>query len=475
MSSKRNPTRRDFLAAAAMTPYFFSQAGRLFGEEPPKKRLRCGCIGVGNRGYGDARDIARMTDVVAISDVDSGYGPVVGAMKNPVFGVGPEGKKTPPDFYSDYRRILDRSDIDVVTVGTPDHWHTKITIEALMAGKHVFCEKPLTLTLEENLLVRAAAEKYHRVVQVGTQQRSMRDQFMAATLLVQKGFLGRIKRVCCTVGVGPVCDAMAKTAVPEKLDLDKWLGPTPMIDYVASGEFQNGAYPLSRTHRVFRYWCDYSGGTVTDWGAHHIDCALWALGLQSKGAGPVSVDGRNVEMPVPYKDGMPTVTDRFNTPKNFDFVFRFPKAAEIVGAANPDVISDELELHLMSDSSDGNGILFEGTEGRMHVNRDRIKGKLIEEGAQKTLTDDDFIALNKGKSLHSHMWNFLACIEEGGLPASDVASHVQGMHCCHLAGIAARLGREIRWDPVAEKIVGDDLAASFFGREARKGYELPKV
>ena len=192
-----------------------------------------------------------------------------------------------------------------------------------------------------------------------------------------------------------------------------------------------------------------------------------ALGLQSRGTGPCRIDGRNVEFPVRFENGYPTETNRFNTPQTFDIVFSFDSQT------GSEFLADGCQLHLVSDSEDGNGILFEGENGRFHVNRDRIKGKVIEDLGPKPYSDDECRALNKGKPFEAHKRNFIRTIREGGLPASDVATHVQAMHCCHLAGIAARWGREITWDPVAERIVGDDQAASFFSRPVRKGFELP--
>ena len=454
---------------ATFTPYFAQTSQCAIAQTAPSDRLRIGCIGLGNRGTGNTYEFSGLGDVVALCDIDSGYAPVVAARGNPRLGSGPEKNRTAPDFYDDYRRLLDRNDIDIVCIGTPDHWHTKLTMEALDASKHVFCEKPLTLTLEENQRVRAAAERSNRVVQVGSQQRIIRDQFIIAALLVQKGAIGRIKRVVCDVGPGPVCDPLPVVEPPETFLWDRWLGQAPMTDYIGGGKFFDGRWELSRSHRVFRYFYDYSGGTVTDWGAHHLDSALMALGLQTRGTGPYRIDGRNVEMAVRFENGYPTETNRFNTPKTFDIVFSFDSKT------GSEYLTDDCRLHLVSDSADGNGILFEGENGRFHVNRDRIKGKVIEELGAKPYSDDECRTLNKGKPFESHKQNFIRAIREGGLPASDVETHTLAMNCCHLAGIAARLGREIEWDPVTERIVGDDQAASFAARSPRPGYELPMI
>ena len=196
--SHKNTTRRDFLktsavAAAATTavPYF-SWTQKAFANQDKNDRPQIGCIGVGSMGTGDARGHAGFGDIVAVCDVDSRH---ADRAKN-------DGKigKGKADAYGDYRKVLERDDIDVVSVVTPDHWHVKIAIEALEAGKHVFCQKPLTLTLEENQLIRRACEKHkNKVFVVGTQQRSSRTHFLRAVNMVQKGLLGDIKKM--TVGI----------------------------------------------------------------------------------------------------------------------------------------------------------------------------------------------------------------------------------------------------------------------------------
>ncbi|MGL6194939.1 MAG: Gfo/Idh/MocA family protein, partial [Thermoguttaceae bacterium] len=332
-----------------------------------------------------------------------------------------------------------------------DPWHVKIAIEALQAGKHVFCQKPLTLTIEEGQLIRNACKKYKdQVFVVGTQQRAQKNQFATACLMVRKGMLGDIKRMTADIGGGDVGGPFKKQAAPENLDFNMWLGQCPTVEYIPE-----------RVHGNFRWWYEYSGGKFTDWGAHHIDFCQWALDEEKEGCGPISFNPITAEHPVPFKDGYPTIDDCYNTGHNFQISCKFPSGVEMIVCSN---------------SRDGNGILIEGTKGRMHVDRGRIKGKPIEDGLHKQLTEDDFRELYNGKEYDEwHKRNFIACIREGGLPVSDVYSHVQAMNSCHLCAISARLGREIKWDPKAEKVVGDDQAASFIARERRKGFEIPVV
>jgi len=461
--------RRQFLKTSAAFAAFVTGVPRIQSTKPvwaqaASDRLRMGCIGVGSMGRGDAVGFNGLCDIVAICDLDENYG----LARTLATGIGKKNEKgetITPDTYKDYRRVLERDDIDVVTVITPDHWHVKIAVEALQAGKHVFCQKPLTLTLEENQIICKAVEKYGKTFQVGTQQRSQRDQFALATLIVRAGMLGDIKKVVCDIGGAPTSGDtdIPKMTPPESFDWNMYLGQAPYTDFLGDGDFLSAnddrPYGRTRCHYEFRWWYEYSGGKFTDWGAHHIDCALWALGLQEKGTGPVSVDGTDAEHPVPFKDGYPTVDNRYNTSHKFDIGIQ---------------LTNGTEMRVVSESPDGNGILFEGTKGRMHVSRGRCKGKVMEEVTPDTFSQDDYNALYHGKPYEGHKENFIRCIREGGMPVSDVWSHVQALNCCHLCGIAARLNRKIQWDPVAEKIIGDDQAASFAVREQRQGFEISR-
>lgn len=447
MTNRPRPSRRDFLktssasaAAAAVVPYVAS-APAAFANVSPNDRPRVGCIGVGSMGSGDARDHARYGDILAVCDVDSRRAE---AAKN-ADNIG-KGKA---DAYGDYRKVLERDDIDVVSVVTPDHWHVKICIEALEAGKHVFCQKPLTLTLEENQLIRRACEKHKdRVFFIGTQQRSDKDRFLRAINMVQKGLLGDIKTITVGINGSPTGGPFPIVDPPAELDWDFWLGQAPKVPYREK-----------RCHYEFRWWYEYSGGKFTDWGAHHVDVATWAIGYDKAGMGPTEIDGTDAKHPVPFENGFPTVDDSYNTSHDFNVVCKFDNGVT------------------MNITSRGeNGILFEGSKGRMFVNRGKITGTPIEEQWDKDqFGPEDLTRLYKGKPHEGHKANFYRCINEGGLPVSDVYSHVQMMNTCHLAAIAARLGRTIKWDPKNEKIVGDDQAAGMFAREQRAGFEIPRV
>jgi predicted dehydrogenase len=439
--------RRDFLATSAalaatgsMVPYFASTQPT-FANQAKNDRPVIGCIGTGSMGTGDAHQHSGFGDIVAVCDVDANH--AERARQDPRIGKGKA------DAYGDYRKVLERKDIDVVSVVTPDHWHVKIAIEALQAGKHVFCQKPLTLTLEENQLVRNACKKYpDRIFFIGTQQRSDRDRFLRAVNMVQKGLLGDIKKITVGINGGDVGGGFKKSDPPANLNWDMWLGQAPKVDYIKE-----------RCHYQFRWWYEYSGGKFTDWGAHHVDIATWAINADKDGEGPTTIDGTDAKHPVPFKDGYPTVDNAYNSAHDYAVKCVYPSGVEMIVTSRGD-----------------NGILFEGSKGRLFVNRGKITGTPIDEQWDKDMfTPDDLVRLYKGKPFEGHKQNFFRCIKEGGQPVSDVFTHVQAMGTCHLAAIAARLNRVIKWDPKTEKIVGDEQAAAFVARKPREGFEIPRV
>jgi len=447
VKASRVASRREFLghstslATVGGAVVYFPWTQSTLAFETKNDRPQVGAIGVGGRGGGDIASQRFFGDILAVCDVDLLRAEAAKASEK----IG-KGKA---DIYQDYRRLLERNDLDVISISTVDHWHVKIAIEALEAGKHVFCQKPLTLTLEENQLIRNACKKHKdKVFMVGTQQRSSKDLFLRAVNMVQKGLLGDIKRVTIGIDGGREGGPFAVTEVPKELDWDMWLGQSPAVDY-----------RTERCHRHFRWWYEYSGGKFTDWGAHHVDIATWALGQDKEGMGPVEFDGSDAVHPVKFKDGLPTIDDRWNTAHDFSIQCRFENGTEMIISSRVD-----------------NGIKFEGTKGRIFVNRAKITGQPIEEGWDDgKYTQADVERLHKGKRQERHWKNFYRCIHEGGLPMSDVFTHVQAMNTCHLAAIAARLGKVIKWDPEAERIVGDQLAESFFARERREGFDILSV
>ncbi|MGQ0634219.1 MAG: Gfo/Idh/MocA family oxidoreductase [Planctomycetaceae bacterium] len=467
MPSRRS-TRRDFLKnsslaalAGATLPYgWVSRAA--FSFNAAVERPVVGCIGTGDRWHGVGPQAMKFGDVAAVCDVDVYH---VRAAENVARkNQGKSGATV--RMYEDYRKLLERKDIDVVTIVTCDHWHTKIAIEAMQAGKDVYCEKPLTLTIEEGKQIIRALGQTKRVFQVGTQQRSEmgNDQipqfFLTAVALVRAGRIGKVQKVTCGINPAPTSEAIPAADVPPGLNWDMWLGQAPRVDF-RSGKFGNqAAYPESRLHYEFRWWYEYSGGKMTDWGAHHVDIAQWAIGMEN--SGPVSVQG-TAEHPCPMKDGYPTLDDRYNVATKFNVTCQFPNGVEMLITSEGD-----------------NGILFEGTEGRLFVNRGKITGKPAEDLKDNPLPEGALVQLYKGKdpgetrekNAMAHMRNFFECIKDRTQPISDVYTHHRAMTTCHLANIAIRLDRRIEWDPEQQQIVGDRQAQSFQAREQRKGYEI---
>jgi predicted dehydrogenase len=451
-------SRRRFLrssAAAAATaagvPYFLSSRRSLAAEfRSPNDRPVVGCIGTGDRWKAIGPQAMRFGDCVAVCDVDADH---AGAAKKIVTET--QEKNARPQevaVFEDYRKLLDRKDIEVVTIVTPDHWHSKIAIEAMQAGKDIYCEKPLTLTIDEGKQIVKVLDKTKRVFQVGTQQRSeMGEKFLKAVAMVRDGRIGKLQKVTCAIGGAPSSGELPKVDVPTGLNWEMWLGQTPLVDYVSSEKPEKG-YPQSRCHYEFRWWYEYSGGKMTDWGAHHVDIAQWAAGMEN--SGPVSIEGTATH-PVPFKNGMPTVSNMYNAATKFLVTCKFPNG---------------VELEIRHDTE--NGITFEGTEGKFFVSRGDLKGEPVDALKDKPLSEEFYSKLFKGKQPGNHMANFFDCLKTREQPISDVYTHHRAMTTCHLANIAIRVGRPLKWDPEKEQIVGDDEARRMQSREQRKGYEI---
>jgi predicted dehydrogenase len=472
--SYRNASRRQFLktsAAAAATVPYFSWSAPLIAQdaktESKNDRPLLGCIGTGDRWNAVGPQAMNFADCVAVCDVDSNHAEK--GKKTALEQNAKKGRERTVEVYEDYRKLLDRKDIDIVTIVTTDHWHTKIAIEAMKAGKDVYCEKPLTLTIDEGKQILKALKETGRVFQVGTQQRSefsarvnnnresrIDQQFLVAVALAKLGRLGEIKSVNCVIGEAPTSGEIPKASIPSTLNWDMWLGQAPMTDYLQGDYGNNRRYPESRTHYEFRWWYEYSGGKMTDWGAHHIDIAQWAMGMDN--SGPLSVEG-TAEHPVPYKDGYPTVTNKYNVAHKFHIIANFPS---------------NLVMHV--NSSGENGITIEGTKATIFVSRSDLRdvqGTVVADMLKSEPLPEGTIArLYKGKKPGNHMANFFECCKDRTQPISDVATHHRTMTTAHLANIAIRLGRKLNWDARAEQIVGDDEANQWQKREQRKGYEI---
>lgn len=450
----RRTSRRQFLHSAAVASaagILLPSAQRAYGYVAANDRPVFATIGLRNQGWTITSKSFKFADFAALADVDAKV-----LADNVAKTEKQQGKK--PDAYKDYRKILERKDIDAVMIATPDHWHTKIAVEAMLAGKDVYCEKPLTLTIDEGKLIEKIVKQTGRVFQVGTMQRTESDQrFLQAIALIRDGRIGTVKKVTCGINRMEASPVIPVVDVPEGLDWDFWLGPAAKVPYRALPEMRTGyggGVPLySNCHYSFRNWHEYSGGKMADWGAHHVDIACWALGATE--TGPSKVSPVNYQLPVEYKDGNPTVADRYNVATQFTIRVDMPNDVEMIITSEGD-----------------NGILFEGTDGRFFVNRGKITGKPVEELKDKPLPEGAIEKVYGGKVSENHTANFIEGMKSRKQPISDVWSHNRMLEICHLANIAMRVGRELKWDPTKREIIGDDQANSFLARESRKEYAI---
>ena len=456
-SSRRSFIKHASLAtlATASSPYWFAPSSFAEPFRSPNDRPILGCIGTGDRWNAVGPNAMKFSDCAAVCDVDAAH---VEKGKAKALELNQKkGAERTVDTYEDYRKILDRKDVEVVTIVTPDHWHSKIAIEAMKAGKDVYCEKPLTLTIEEGKQIRKVLDETGRVFQVGTQQRSeMGLRFLHAVAMVREGRIGELKTVTVAIGGAPSSGSIPVADIPAGLNWDMWLGQAPLVDYRFKAT--NGRYGNSRCHYEFRWWYEYSGGKMTDWGAHHVDIAAWAFDLEN--TGPVKVEPVMAVHPVPFKDGLPTDDTQYNTATNFHVTATFKNGAV---------------LHIRDRADDlgfDNGLMLEGSEGRIFVNRGKLTGAAVDALESNPLKEETLKTLYKGKEPGNHMKNFFECIGDRTQPISDVYSHHRAMTVCHLANIAIRLDKTLNWDPEKEEIVGDSEAALWQAREQRKGYEI---
>lgn len=454
MPFTRQTSRREFLSgvtAMGAAGLLLPSSKWALGYQSPGERPVFATIGLRNQGWAITSKSFGFADFAALADVDSSV------LADNVAKVEKHQKKK-PDGYKDYRHVLDRKDIDAVMIATPDHWHTKIAVEAMLAGKDVYCEKPLTLTIDEGKLIEKIVKQTGRVFQVGTMQRTESDQrFLKAIAIIRDGRIGKVKKVTCSIDRMEGSPVIPEVAVPEQIDWDLWLGPAPKVPYRALPELRQGyggGVPLySNCHYSFRNWHEYSGGKLTDWGAHHVDIACWAL--EATKTGPSKITPVDFKLPVEYKDGHPIVSDRYNAATQFTIRVDMP---------------NDVELTITSEGD--NGILFEGTEGRIFVNRGKLTGKPVEDLKEKPLPEGAIETLYGGKVSANHTANFIEGIKARKQPISDVWSHNRMLEICHLANISMRLNRELKWDPVKREIIDDAQANAFLSRENRKGFEI---
>jgi predicted dehydrogenase len=439
MSQNCLTSRRRFLqgiatvgAASVMIP----ATQRALGDQSANSRPVFACIGMRNQGWAITSKTIPFAHFAALADVDE-------KILAEFVEKTEKMQEKKPDAYKDYRKILDRKDIDAVMIATPDHWHTKIAVEAMQAGKDVYCEKPLTLTIDEGKIIEQAVTSTGRVFQVGTMQRTEIDQrFLQAIALIQDGRIGKVTKVTCGINGMTPSPKIPVAPVPQGLDWDFWLGPAPKVDYRALPEMRQGyggGVPLySNCHYAFRDWHEYSGGKLTDWGAHHIDIAQWGLGMLE--SGPVKIEGVG-EYP---DDGL------WNAAVNYRFDATYDNG----------VVMD-------IDNAHRQGVKFIGEEGWVFVKRGAIDAE------PKSLLDETF----GPNEIHlypsgDHRRNFLDCMRSRGETAAPIEHAHRSISIAHLGNIAMQTGRAIHWDPATETIRNDPTASRMLGRPMRGPWRL---
>jgi predicted dehydrogenase len=374
--------------------------------------------------------------VVAVCDVDEGHANAA-ADKLTV-----EGKR--PAVYTDFRRILDRADVHVVINGTPDHWHTLVNLGAARAGKDVYAEKPLTLTVDEGRRLVRAVRESGIILQTGTQQRSS-SRFRLACELVRNGRIGRLQSANVWLPAGLRAGPFQTAKIPEGLNWDFWLGQAPKVDYVPE-----------RCHRKFRFWYDYSGGTMTDWGAHHNDIAYWAIGELA----PREVSSRVLVDPIP---------GGYDTFSEYEVAYTYASGTKLNIFTTRD---DSIYGQKLKPDGQRNGIRFEGTAGWIWINRDQIKASDPE--LLKVPLPENAIRLYASSN---HMENFFACVRSRQAPICDVETGHRSATMCHLGAISMRTGRALTWDAEREKFTGRfaDEANPYLRRAMRAPYDYSFV
>lgn len=398
------------------------------GRVGPGDQIQIGGIGMGGsrggfrQGLNDTRAVGGKPGckVVAVCDVDGQH------RREAVEAFGPDTKG-----YIDYRELLERPDIDAVVIGTPDHWHATIAVDALRSGKDVYCEKPLALTIYEGRRIADTARQTGRVFQTGSQQRSDR-RFRLACELVRNGRIGKIQRVEVRLPGGSAGGPFPVQPIPPDLDWNRWLGPSPYAEYVKE-----------RTHGNWRHWYEYGGGMVADWGAHHFDITQWALGKDD--TGPVRIASTGTFPPQAKEP------NAYNTPTAFDITYTYADGTVLVGTNKGE-----------------NGVRFEGERGWIFVSRERI------DASDKAILDDPLPdSATRLYVSNDHAGNFVECVRSRKECICPAETGHRSASICHLGNISLRLGgRTLEWDPQREVFRNDPEANALRSRIMRRPWSL---
>jgi len=428
-------TRRRFLKGAALAagaPLVVSASALgADGNRPPSDRIATGHIGFRAQGNGHLQSCLknRDTQVVGLCDVD--YTVLQRGERDARKAYADRAKDA--DFKGvfatrDFRELLDRPDLDAVVIAAPDHWHAAIAVAACQAGKDVYCEKPMSLTVADGRAMVDAVNRYGRVFQCGSQQRSD-GRFRFACELVRNGRLGKLRHIEVGIpGNNKTCEpSWQPEPVPQELDYEMWLGPAPWAPYHSQ-----------RCHYQFRFILDYSGGQVTNWGAHYLDIAQWGQGADE--TGPVEIVG-NGEFP---KTGL------FTTATKVDFTCTY---------------ADGVTLQC---KTGGGYTKFIGADGWVWVTRGSIKAE------PKSILDEKIgpEETNLYRPHGGHLGDWLYCIRTRGKGAAHAEIGHRSASVCHLGNTAMRLGRKVRYDPATETFPDDSQAAAMLARAPRSPWSL---
>jgi predicted dehydrogenase len=447
MKKKFYISRRSFLsrcslvAAATGLPLWFverqlSAAETAAPTTSPNERPGIGLIGCGGMGTGDAGNASQYGDIVAVCDVDDSHA----AQAAERFS---HDSKTPAK-YQDFRKLLERKDVHVIVQGTPDHWHTLVNIAAANAKKDIYGEKPLTLTINEGKHVIKAVRDNHVVFQTGTQQRSS-NNFRLACELVRNERIGKLKEVHIYVPAGIRGNHFAKIPVPDGFNYEFWLGQAPQAEYFKE-----------RCHANFRWWWDYAGGPVTDWGAHHYDIARWAMGLD----GPTEIEAKVLT---------PPLDDGYTTPSEFEATLTW---ANGVKQFVHTTTADSPYGAVLDANGQRNGLKFVGADGWIWVNRNGIDAN--DRDILRTALPENAVKFEVSRD---HMQNFFDSVRSRRDPIANVENGHRSACVAHLIIIALRSGLKLQWDPTKEIFMGDgaDIANKQCAREMRKPYDYSFV
>lgn len=443
------------LMAASVFPTIVPAS--VFGKNAPSNRINIGQIGFGR--IAKSHDLPEVLKhdyvrVVAVADVDR-VRAAAGKEWLEQQQAEKNGGKSPVDVktYGDYRQLIADKDVDAVVISTPDHWHAQPAMEAALAGKHIYLQKPTSLTIKEGRMMADVVSRTGVVFQLGSQQRSVNPwpQFKRTCELVRNGRIGTIKRVIIGLPGDPAGGNPAEMPVPENLDYDRWLGSTPLVPYT-----------LDRVHSQTNIYdrpgwlrCEQFGaGMITGWGSHHIDIAHW--GLDTELSGPLEAEGRAT---------FPT-SGLWDVHGDFEVEMLYPGDVVMqISGANP------------------NGVRFEGTEGWIFVSRGNVGVTATDPGAADGKENNAFkasdnkilqsvIGENETKLYESpeQHTNWLECIRNGKQPISHVELAHRSGSACLIAHAAMKLGRRLRWDAKQEQFIGDDEANGLLSRPQRFPY-----